>query len=257
MMPYSYLARFYDSMYPDTFSVRMVAYTLRILKKFNFEAKTALDVCCGTGTALRELTAGGLKADGLDRSPAMLSAARKKLRGRKVTLYRQALPRFEIAQRKGSGSKRPKQYDLITSYFDSLNYLLTERDLKAAFRSIYRHLIPGGWFVFDMNTVEMFKILWNEQPWVGIRDKQIWVMRSEFLKARSMTRLSGTFLEKQGRTWQRYDETHYERAYPNPRIRSMLRETGFQVKGFYHCLSFDPVSRSSRKFCAAARKPNR
>jgi hypothetical protein len=136
-----------------------------------------------------------------------------------------------------------------------LNYLLSERDLQAAFRAIFRHVRPGGWFVFDMNTVAMFKELWNENAWTGVRDDMIWIMRSEFLRAKSMTRLSGTFLEKQGRGWRRYDEVHHERAYPNTKIKSMLRRAGFQIKGHYHCLSFNPVTRDSRKFCAAARKP--
>lgn len=257
MIPFDKMARFYDTMYSKTFSGRMVDYTLEILDKFGYEPETVLDVCCGTGTALLEFSKRGYKVAGLDRSPGMLAVARKKLSGRKAALYRQELPRFKIAPSKGPNKKHPRQYDLVTSYFDSLNFLLTEQDLKTAFRSVFHHLRPGGWFVFDMNTVAMFEPLWNDHPWVGVRDDMIWIMRSEFLKSRSMTRLKPTFLDRQGRNWRRYDEVLYERAYPNQKIKSMLRDAGFQIKGYYHCLSFNPVTKDSKKFCAAVRKPSR
>jgi ubiquinone/menaquinone biosynthesis C-methylase UbiE len=243
-------------MYTDVFSRKMVDYNLQILKKFGFKPETALDVCCGTGTAMKFFQEKGLKIDGLDRSRGMLAVARTKLQNSKANLYERSLPRFEIIQSKTGNKKIIKQYDLAVSYFDSLNFLLTKNDLKMAFRSIYRHIRPGGWFIFDMNTINMFKVLWNEHPWVGVRDDMIWIMQSEFLKKKSMTKLTGTYLDKQGRKWQRYNEIFYERAYPNQTIKSILREVGFQIKGYYHCLSFEPVKRDSRKFCAAVRKPD-
>ena len=42
---------------------------------------------------------------------------------------------------------------LVTSFYDALNYLLSERDLLATFRGAYRSLAPGGWLIFDMNTL--------------------------------------------------------------------------------------------------------
>jgi ubiquinone/menaquinone biosynthesis C-methylase UbiE len=251
------MAKFYDTMYSKEFCNRMAEYTLKILEKFGFEPETILDVCCGTGTALLHFSKKGYEVSGLDRSRGMLDEARKKLRCRKASLYQRSLPRFEIVKTKRKNRKHLRQYDLATSYFDSLNFMLTERDLKTAFRSVYRHLRPGGWFIFDMNTINMFKTLWNEHPWVGVKDDMIWIMRSEFLKNKLKTRLKGTFLSKQGRDWQRYDELLYERAYPNQKIKAMLREVGFQIKGYYKCLTFNPVSRDSKKFCAAARKPVR
>lgn len=256
MIPFDRMARFYDAMYTHGFTVKMVDYTLELLKNFDFEPETVLDVCCGTGTAVERFVELGCRADGLDRSGGMLRVARGRLKGRGVRLYHQALPSFRIPRRSKSAGSGLRQYDLATSYFDSLNFMLTERDLKAAFRSVYLHLRPGGWFVFDMNTVNMFKVLWNEHPWVGVHEDMIWVMRSEYLKKKSMTRLRGTYLDKQGTTWKRYDELLFERAYPNTKIKSMLRQAGFKIKGYYHCLSFEPVKRDSRKFCAAVMKPD-
>lgn len=256
MVPFNKMAKFYDAMYTWGFTVRMVDYTVKLLKNFGFEPETVLDVCCGTGTAVARFNELGYRADGLDLSRGMLAEARKRLRGQKSRLYHLALPHFKIPQNRRSAGSGVRQYDLATSYFDSLNFLLTEKDLTAAFRSVYSHLRPGGWFVFDMNTVTMFKTLWNEHPWVGVHDDIIWVMRSEFLKKKSMTRLRGTFLDRQGGVWKRYDELMLERAYPNGRIKSMLREAGFKIKGYYHCLSFEPVKRDSRKFCAVVMKPD-
>lgn len=255
MIPYQKFAAVYDRMEADHFSIRMAKYTRNILKKFGATPVDGLDLACGTGSAIRFFCENGIMMSGLDRSAPMLKIAAGKLRGHRVSLYCQSLPRFEIKNQAG-GSRRSSvaRYDLITSFYDSLNYLLSERDLKAAFRAVYRHLRDDGWFIFDMNTPHALRALWGATLNGGVKDDVAWLFRSEFDQAKITARLHCTFFVKDGRGWQRFDEMHTERAYPDQVIRALLRETGFQIKGYYRALSFEQAKAATNRICVVARR---
>ncbi len=255
MIPYQEFGAVYDQIGHDRFSVAMAEYTMQLLDQYNFQPSTGLDLCCGSGTAIEWFCDHGLKMSGLDRSRPMLTAARKKLKGRGVKLYCQELPRFRIGTTV-SGRQPQNRFDLVTSFFDSLNYLLTERDLKAAFRATYQHLSPGGWFVFDMNTPYMFRcLLEDEEPVSNVRDDIAWLVRDQKTGRPNTLDFLLTFFVKQGRHWSRFDETHRERAYPTSKIKRWLKEAGFEVKGCYDCFGFEAPDRETKRICVTARRP--
>lgn len=250
---YGKFAGVYDQMSADRHSERMVDYTLRIVSKFRIEAGDVLDVCCGTGSAVKAFVDHGYDACGLDQSRAMLAAAEKKLFGTKAVLYRKSLPRFEIKAR--GKAKGLRQFDLVTSYFDSLNYMLTAKDLMAAFRSVAKHTRPGGWFVFDMNTPHALKYMWDDN--IHATDSKelstIWVNEYDERTGIAVC-YAGFFVKKGGKVWERFDETHYERGYTNGQIRKMLRETGFAVRGFYRCFYFEAPTNQTNRICVVAQR---
>ncbi|RKX24814.1 MAG: hypothetical protein DRP45_07355 [Candidatus Zixiibacteriota bacterium] len=255
MIPYNKFAGVYDKMEADRHSINMVKYTLRIMRRFGIEAQDGLDLCCGTGSAIEAFCDQGLTMSGLDRSRQMLKVAAEKLRSSKVQLYRKELPRFEILLRTRTARKQLKRFDLVTCFYDSLNYLLTERELKAAFRSVYRHLRPGGWFVFDMNTPHGLRVIWPSQVFAGAEDDLAWVFRAEYDNMQESVVLQATFFVKSGRLWERFDETHTERGYSDRTIRSLLRDVGFQVKGYYRCFTFDRPKATNGRICAVVQRP--
>lgn len=110
----------------------------------------------------------GLQVTGLDSSFAALQVARQKAARRKVRV------------RWISGDMRTfapdQRFDLVTSVFNSVNHLLSERDLKAMFSVVSRALVPGGHFLFDLNHRSCF-----EQVWGGVSV----VRRPGFLLVRS------------------------------------------------------------------------
>jgi SAM-dependent methyltransferase len=256
VQPYQKFADVYDRMEADHHSKQMVAYTLRLLKRLRRHPATGLDLCCGTGTAIELLLEHGLTMHGLDRSAAMIKAARKKLAGRGVTLHRQALPRFEIREKKDKKNKKAsiKRFDLVTSYYDSLNYLLTERDLAAAFRSAHRHLAPGGLFVFDMNSPNALKTIWGAQTWAVSHKDIAWIFRNEYFHDTTTANCYVTIFVKEGRAWRRIDELHTERGYSNATIRKILRSVGFRVKGLYRCFTYEPATARTNRICVVAER---
>lgn len=253
MREYQKFASVYDRMGADRFSAEMVDYTMRIMKRLRKKPETVLDLCCGTGTALRLLHERGMRTTGLDGSAAMLRQAKAKLAGTRTQLYCRRLPRFDIVG-KGTNSKR-RTFDLVTCYYDSLNYLQTLQDLKSAFLSVYRHLNPGGCFVFDMNTPEALKTIWDGNSWGDAQKDLAWIWVNKSFEERNMAECRTTFFVKQGKHWKRFDELHVERGYANSVIKQSLRNAGFRLRGYYRCFSFRKPTARTTRICAIADRP--
>ncbi len=251
--PYTEFARVYDLIGADRHSAKMVEYTFKLFRKFNIKATCGLDLCCGTGTAIALFLDQGLLMSGLDQSASMLAAAAKKLKGHKVRLYQKSLPKFRILQT--DDSRRVRKFDLITCFYDSLNYLKNARELKTAFRSVYNHLTKGGWFIFDMNTPAALKILWGGQVYADAGDDLAWVWRNTYYEKTMSATCRTTFFVKREKLWERFDETHVERAYDNKSVLRLLSEVGFEVKGFYRCFSFEKPKKGTYRICVAVRRP--
>ena len=251
--PYKKFASVYDQMGADEHSIKMTEYCRQIFRKFKIKPTVGLDLCCGTGTAIERFADRGILMSGLDGSTEMLVQAAKKLKGRGVPLYHKQLPKFSILD--PNDSRKRRSFDLVTCFYDSLNYLTTKRDLKTAFRSVYQHLRPGGWFIFDMNTPEALKILWGGQIFADARDDMAWIWKNEYNPKTRSAKCTTTFFDKKGTTWERFVEEHVERGWDNDEIKKMLTDAGFVVKGFYRCHTFNRPTKNTYRICAVAQRP--
>ncbi|SYZ74670.1 putative methyltransferase GWCH70_2453 [Candidatus Zixiibacteriota bacterium] len=246
------LAQVYDLKGHDRFSIRMVEYTFRLLKKFHFRPERILDLCCGTGTAAVLFAEQGYEVTGLDASREMLAVAKEKAAEKKVkiNLVRARLPEFNIRESRN----RLRQFDLVTSYFDSLNYILKEEELLDTFRGVAEHLRPGGLFIFDMNTARALQFLWGDKIYAGIRPGIAWIWESLYFNQVRQADLRATCFVKKGKLWEMFEEIHTEKAYVNSVIKSGLRSAGFEILGFYDCFKFEKPDRKSNRIAVVARK---
>ncbi len=249
---YKKFALVYDQMDADLHSKRMVPYCTKIFKRFSIKPSVGLDLCCGTGSAISAFEKLSIKMSGLDQSAEMLAITAKKTKKLKVKLYQKSLPKFRLLDL--HDSQKIVQFDLVTSFYDSLNYMLTEKDLATAFKSVYQHLHKDGWFIFDMNTPLALKTIWDEQVYAGVKDTMAWVWENEYDTKEKKASCHATFFKKKGKVWERFDETHYEKGYSNTTIKKLLKASGFQIKGFYNCNTFENVTRDSYRVCAIVQK---
>jgi len=118
-----------------------------------------------------------------------------------------------------------ERFDLVTCWFDSLNYLLEEEDLERTFDGVYRALKKGGFFIFDVNTIYALAVIWQKQNcWIEQDTPELFEVHSanyDFEKNIATMKITG--FRKRKKTWVRIDEEHKERGYAIDEIRQCLK----------------------------------
>jgi len=251
--PYSRFAEVYDLMGADYFSVNMVEYTFKLLSKFKHHPETILEMCCGTGTAAMMFAEEGYEVSALDGSKEMLRMARKKAKehDKKIKFYHQTLPNLEIKKR---GGKTNQAYDLITCFYDSLNYLTKKQDLIKCFKRVRNHLNPDGLFIFDMNTYNAFTNVWSANIYSGCLDDIAWIWKARVNEKKRTADLRAIFFLKKGRLWEKFEENHTEKAYACIKIKKMLGLARLEVLGFYRCFTMVKPDLKTTRIAVVARR---
>ena len=187
------------------------------------EIEHVVDVACGTGVAAAKFAAAGYRVTGVDRSPQMLAQASKRISEAgldKVTLVEADMREFTLDE----------PADLVTCMYDSLNYLLEEADLLAAFRSAAAALRGGGLYVFDMNTIYGLAEGWGTRDFVRWDSDDCFIIGCTSWDYETLTN-TVTFhgFVRQGDLWDRFVEAHTQRGYSVATIRALLEEAGLMV----------------------------
>lgn len=255
------LAPLYDSLMAEIPYRRWVDYVFDIADRQRHEVRRVLDVGCGTGNAAFLLANRGCEVVGFDASAQMIDIARTKACGRSNPSFfvsrMEDLPvscptsadgpeatesSFEASPRRPDTASPRRlgaaSFDTAVSLFDTVNYVTDPVALRRAFSAIHRALVPGGLFMFDMNTpyaLEMEMFTQNNLKSRG-EPKYSWV--SHYNPLERLTTVDMTFYVKRGNTRETVTETHYQRAYTLPEIAEMLRATGFSVRETYEAFTF-------------------
>lgn len=107
-------------------------------------AGPVLELGCGTGRITIPLAQSSAEIVGLDREPAMLDHARAKAT--------QAGVGVEFVQGDAREFELGRKFGLILFPNNSLSHLLVRPDIESCFRSVRKHLKPGGRFVIEVFT---------------------------------------------------------------------------------------------------------
>jgi dTDP-3-amino-3,6-dideoxy-alpha-D-glucopyranose N,N-dimethyltransferase/dTDP-3-amino-3,4,6-trideoxy-alpha-D-glucopyranose N,N-dimethyltransferase/N-methyltransferase len=100
------------------------------------EAKSLLDVGCGTGHHL-EFLASTFLAEGVELSAPMAAAARRRVPG--ATVHEGDMRTFDLGRR----------FDAVVCLFSAVGYMLTTEDLDKAVARTAAHVEPGGVLVIE------------------------------------------------------------------------------------------------------------
>ena len=100
------------------------------------QARSLLDVACGTGRHLRHLRS-SYQVVGLDLDPSMLECARQQVP--EVPLVEADMRTFDLG----------RTFDVVICLFSSIGYLVSTADLNTAIATMTDHLAPGGLLIVD------------------------------------------------------------------------------------------------------------
>lgn len=197
------------------------------------KASTWLDLCCGTGSLLKLVCENGFSATGVDISKYQIHYARRNA------------PAADLIVGDIRELSLPRRFDVVTCLFDSLNYLLTKRDLLRAFRRAKRHMSPGGLLAFDMNTFEGLQDGWGRTSATHDRDLTL-VVETSFNPKSALGRCMITGFKRERRSYRKFREEHIERGYRAQEIETLLDKAGFSFRKYDGNSLGRPKKRSAR-----------
>jgi SAM-dependent methyltransferase len=221
------------------------------LDHIDFQPADILDIACGEGSFSVEMAAKRYRVTGIDQSEEMIALARERARTAGVRV------KFSVADMRQL--RFTEEFDLVTCFFDSLNYLLTIKDLREAFGSAFAALKPEGYYIFDMNTIYGLAVNWmREKTYVhNEADDFIEYHQHAFDYENLVATMEITIFKRRiGGLWERIQETHRERGYQIADLEFLLRETGFEIIGIYGSLcSRTEVHTNSPRVFFVCKKP--
>lgn len=221
MVQYEEMSLFYDQLTLD----QPYESWLDIVNQFSEKKHSILDIGCGTGS-LTSLITDFQEITGMDLSIDMLAIASQK--SNNVHWLEGDMTDFELG----------RQFDVITIFCDSLNYLPEKDDVISTFEHVYSHLTQDGVFMFDVHTVHKMNTLFNNQSYLD--ESEDVFLGWEAVKGDvplSVWHDMSFFIKQDDNQYIRFNESHYQRTYAENDYIEMLKQSGFsKIKTF---LDFD------------------
>ncbi len=194
-----------------------------MLKASSTKPESLLDLACGEGTFAIIQAQQGMRVTGVDASPELLRFAR--------TRASQAGVEVMFLEQDMRSLRLEASFDLVTCWYDSLNYILDYVDLVRVFRNVAQVLNPGGLFIFDMNTIHGLAVEWQHQSPAHVQqdtDTVFEIHRPRYDSKQSIATLRITAFVRKDSHWRRIDEEHRERGYALTDIKRALDEAGLR-----------------------------
>ncbi len=215
MDPYKVYGNFYDATQKPS---GKSAYR-QLLRKYHSSAASVLETACGTASHM-EILAKDYAVEGLDVSVTMLRHAKERMPG--TTFHRASMVDFDLG----------KAFDAVVCPYDSMNHLLKFEDWVRTYKVVARHLLPGGMFIFDINTEDKLKRMSDGPTHIQRFGENVMLM--------DVTKASGgvydwgitNFERVSGSAYRRHQETIQECSFPHAKVVSSLRSICRNVRGY-------------------------
>lgn len=134
-------SQYYDLLYSDKDYIGEVEYVDGLIKASGKNAKTLLDMGCGTGKHAELFCDKGYKVHGIDLSEDMLKTAETRRIGKedKLSFGHSNIQELNL----------DKKFDVVVSLFHVMSYQNSNEELIKTFEVAKKHLNDGGVFIFD------------------------------------------------------------------------------------------------------------
>ena len=184
---------------------------------------------------------------GIDNSIEMLEIAKEKSIGKHedILYLFQDMREFELY-----GTVRG-----IVSICDSMNYILEKEDLTKVMRLVNNYLDPGGIFIFDMNTPYKYETILADNTIAEDRDGMSFIWDNYFYEEERINEYSlHLFLQGDDGRYDKFTETHYQKAYEIEQIKEAIENGGLEFVGVYDAFTKDPPRENSERLYFIARE---
>jgi SAM-dependent methyltransferase len=226
------LAWLHQRRYED-FTLRAAPALLRMLRQHGIRSGRVVDLACGPGGWVRELSRCGYDVLGVDISREM------------IRLARAAAPRARFVCGSMTRVHLPP-CNAVTALGEAFNYLLRSSEVRRVFQRVARALRPGGIFIFDILEPAKRTRSFTRVHSIGEGGLRLNSRVTEYPARRLVVREIEVFRGQR----RLVREVHCQRTYAGSEVAAWLRGLGFRVR-----LSRDPrLCRWKRHVAVVARK---
>lgn len=245
---YDLLAPLYDRLNGGADYARLSDYAERqFARYFPAGVKEVLDLACGTGRLTAELARRGYDMTGVDLSEEMLSEARDHAEREgladKILFLCQDMCDFELYG----------TVDAVVCSFDAVNHVTARADLSRCFHWVHNYLVPGGLFLFDVNTPYKFRTVYGDRAYVLETGNATCLWQNDYReKAGVCDFLISLFTRDRDGRYTREDTCQREKVYTLRALRRLLAENRLELLSL--CADTDgaaPTETSERWYITA------
>lgn len=248
MEAYTGFAQVYDTFMDNIPYKDWSEYLIRLLKQYGAEEGIVLELGCGTGNITTRLAKAGYDMIGLDNSEEMLSIAMEKQEGEKqsVLYLCQDMREFELYGTVAA----------VVSICDSMNYIMSEEDLRKVFLLVNNYLDKDGIFIFDLNTVFKYKNILADNIIAENRENASFIWENCYYEDEMVNEYDLTLYIKdtEKEYFHRFDETHFQKAYALKTVQRLLKEAGMEFVAAYDAFTFEAPKEKSERIYVVARE---
>lgn len=244
---YKSFAQVYDLFMNNVPYEEWCRYLTGLLEEYGISGGLLLELGCGTGSMTELLSQKGYDMIGVDNSEDMLEIAMDKRvdSGHDILYLLQDMREFELY-----GTVRT-----VISICDSMNYILEEEDLLQVFRLVNNYLDPGGYFIFDLNTIYKYERIGESTIAENLEEASfIWDNFYDVETQINEYELAIFIPEGEEGLYRKYEEFHEQRGYDPEVIRRLLEEAGMQFVAAYDAFTRNPVRSDSERIYVIARE---
>ena len=223
---YEAFAPFYDAYTHSYDHDRWLANLETIAVEAGLHGHRLLDVACGTGKSFMPMLGRGYEVTACDISPGMVERARQ----------RSGLEPTDVFVADMRDLPRLGEFDLATCLDDSLNYVLSEDELERALAGLARNVRPGGFFIFDLNSLTVYETLFSQNAIVATDEAMFcWRGTGEpgVEPGATCEATIEIFSENGGECWTPACSRHLQRHHGPALLQELLPMVGFELVELY------------------------
>jgi len=225
-------ARYYDLIYRDKNYAGEAEYVHSLIQRYFPDARSILELGCGTGRHAELLCDLGYDVCGVDSSDEMLESATNRIKKRSLDPDKNQ----ELSFLHGDirDFHLDKRFDVVIALFHVMSYITCNDDLRGAFRLIKEHLRPKGGLIFDcwygpavLTDIpkvrilkledESIEIMRTAEPTIHPNENVVEVNYNIYVRA------------KKSRETEVIKEAHEMRYLFSPELEMMLSESGMDI----------------------------
>lgn len=226
--PYTGLAEAYDYVLRHVDYEKWYQFIRNIMHSYVECPETVLELGCGTGKFGAKFSADNYRIFGVDLSLNMLRVAKTR-----------AFRSFRIICADIRNFYFKRKFDFIFSVHDTMNYQLTNKDVRDVLRCVKEVMHDGSVFMFDITTEHNIDRFFNNKTsYYKTRGMNIeWSNAYDREKKHIIS--SFTIRHSDGRI---FNEEHIQRIYSENEMRIILDEEGFEIIEVCSDYTYNPPS---------------